>query len=90
MSATESTEAPVPRRSFVRSVSLLVGGTAVSQALTVLAAPLLTRLYAPDDFGLLGGFVSLVATLGAFLTLRYSLAIPLPESDDDAAHLAIL
>lgn len=90
MSATESTEAPVPRRSFVRSVSLLVGGTAVSQALTVLTAPLLTRLYAPDDFGLLGGFVSLVATLGAFLTLRYSLAIPLPESDDDAAHLAIL
>lgn len=71
-------------------MSLLVGGTAVSQALTVLAAPLLTRLYTPDDFGLLGGFASLVATLGAFLTLRYSLAIPLPKSDDDAAHVAVL
>ena len=58
-------------------VSLLVGGTAGVQVLTVLAAPLLTRLYSSEDFGLLSVYTSLLALIGVIFSLRYELAIPL-------------
>ena len=79
-----------PRNAFGRAVSVLVGGTAFAQLLGVLAAPVLTRLYSPEDFGLLGAFASILAVIGVVQTLRYSLAIPLPARDDEAAHVALL
>jgi hypothetical protein len=41
----------LPRNAFARGVSVLVGGTAGAQVLMVPAAPVLTRLYSPEDFG---------------------------------------
>lgn len=80
----------LPRNSFVRGVGVLVGGTVGAQLITLLAAPLLTRLYGPDEFGMLAVYVSLLALIGVVSSLRYELAIPLPESDVEAANVAIL
>jgi len=80
----------LPKNTFARGVSVLVGGTAAAQLLTVLAAPLLTRLYSPEDFGLLAVYGSLLALIGVMSSLRYELAIPLPEDDGEAANLAVL
>lgn len=80
----------LPKNHFARGVSVLVGGTAGSQVLLVLASPLLTRLYGPDDFGLLAVYASLLAIIGVVSSLRYELAIPLPEDDVEAANVAAL
>jgi len=80
----------LPKSKFARGVGVLVGGTAGAQALGVLAAPILTRLYSPDDFGLLAVYASLLALCGVIASLRYELAIPLPEDDEQAAHLVVL
>jgi len=80
----------LPKNSFARGVSVLVGGTAGAQLLTVLAAPLLTRLYTPEDFGLLAVYGSLLALISVIASLRYELAIPLPEDDQEAANVAAL
>ena len=80
----------LPKNRFARSVSFLAGGTAAGQAITVLAAPLLTRLYSPEDFGLLAVYTSLLMTIGVIASLRYQLAIPLPKSDEEAAHVVVL
>ena len=80
----------LPSKQFARGVSVLVGGTAGAQVLLVLAAPLLTRLYSPEDFGLLAVYASLLALIGVVSSLRYELAIPLPEDDGDAANVAVL
>jgi len=69
---------------------VLVGGTAGAQLLMVLASPLLTRLYTPDDFGLLAVYAGLLSVLVVIASLRYELAIPLPESDQDAASVVVL
>ena len=42
------------RGGFVGAVAVLVGGTALAHGTTALALPLLSRLYSPADFGLLG------------------------------------
>lgn len=80
----------LPKNQFARGVSVLVGGTASSQLLMVLAAPLLTRLYTPEDFGLLAVYVGLLALFAVIASLRYQLAIPLPVSDQEAANVVVL
>lgn len=80
----------LPRSSFARGVGTLIGGTAGSQALVVLAAPIVTRLFTPKDFGVLAVFAGILGVLTAFAGLRYELAIPLPEDDQEAANVAVL
>lgn len=80
----------VPRNSFARSVGLLVGGTAGAQVLTVLVSPVLTRLYTAEDFGVLAVYASVLSLILVVASLRYELAIPLPEDDLDAVNLTAL
>jgi O-antigen/teichoic acid export membrane protein len=62
-------------------------GTGLGQILSFAFAPILTRLYAPAEFGLFGSFSSIAGILSSIVTLRYSEAIMLPESDEVAARL---
>ena len=66
-----------------------MGGTAASQVLLFAAAPVLTRLYSPDDFGLLALYAALLGIGGVVVSLRYQLAIPLPEDEHEAASVAM-
>lgn len=75
---------------FVKSVGVLVGGTAFAQALTVLVLPLLTRLYTPEDFSILAVYTAILGIVTVAACLRLEIAIPLPEHDRDAANLLAL
>lgn len=75
------------KSNFVRSISILAGGTAFAQGITVLAAPILTRIYTPSEFGVLGVFAALLGIIVVISSLRYELAIPLPKSDGAAANV---
>lgn len=75
---------------FARSVTLMIGGTSASMALFILSSPILTRLYTPDEFGLLAIFLSLLSAFGAIGTLRYEHAIPVPESESKGISLVLL
>lgn len=80
----------LPGGRFTRSVAVLAGGTVLGQAIVIAVSPILTRLYTPADFGTLGVFASLLGLMAAITSLRYELAIPLPEKDEDAAALVVL
>lgn len=80
----------LPKGQFVRSVAVLVGGTVLGQGLVILVSPILTRLYTPDDFGILAVYISCLSILGSVASLCYELAIPLPEDDKTAASLLVL
>tara|TARA_R110000851_G_scaffold319526_1_gene483997 strand:- start:14396 stop:15811 length:1416 start_codon:yes stop_codon:yes gene_type:complete len=80
----------LPKSSFIRDVSVLAGGTAGAQLILILTAPLLTRLYSPEDFGLLAVYTGILSLFTVVSSLRYELAIPLPERDEDAANVLAL
>ena len=82
--ATMTPSRPSP---FGSDVLTLVTGTAIAQVITVLASPIITRLYGPESFGLLALFTSITSIVGVIACLRYELAIILPESDEDAANV---
>ena len=76
------------QRPFVRNVATVASGTAASQVIVMAFSPLITRLYGPEAYGMLGVFMSLVGVLGGVAALTYPVAIVLPKSDADAAGLA--
>lgn len=78
------------KNKFARSVAVVATGTAGAQAINMLFTPLLTRLYGPEAFGLLGTFVSLLAMAAPLVALSYPIAIVLPRSDKDAKGLVQL
>jgi lipopolysaccharide exporter len=75
------------KSSFGRDVITLSLGTSFAQMITVLVAPILTRLYAPEAFGLAALFVSITGILTVISCLRYEMSIMLPENDEEAANL---
>jgi O-antigen/teichoic acid export membrane protein len=76
-------------KSFSRIVAL-AGSTALGQVLILLASPIVTRLYTPDDFGVLSVFISGLLIVIPASALRYELAIPLPAEDDTAINILAL
>ena len=76
--------------SFVKNVSMLVGGTAFAQLITIILLPVLTRLYSPEDFGVLAVYLSFVALISVVSCLRLEIAIPIPKEDKDAVALFVL
>lgn len=78
------------RSSFARSAGVLVGGTAAAQALTILALPVLTRLYSPEEFSILAVYIALLTMISVIACLRLEIAIPLPQDDAEAANLLAL
>jgi len=80
----------LPRGNFIRGVTVLAGGTILGQGLVVLSSPILTRLYTPNDFGVLAVYSSVLVIMVTIASLRYELAIPLPKDDESAANLLIL
>jgi O-antigen/teichoic acid export membrane protein len=76
--------------SFTKNVATLAGGTAVAQLLTILSAPVLTRVFGPDDFGLLAVYTAIVSIGGVVATLQYHRAIPLPFGGRLTSNLVAL
>lgn len=79
-----------PTSASARHVLTLLTGTGLAQLIALAAAPLLSRLYTPEDFGVFALYLSVVSLLAILATGRYELAIVLPEDDDDARHLLAL
>lgn len=77
----------LPRGGFARSVSILVGGTALAQALAVAVSPILTRIYKPGEFGALQVYVSLTFLVIVAASGRYEVAILLPEDEQGAVDV---
>ena len=75
------------KASFVSDVLTLAGGTTFAQILTILVAPVLTRLYGPEDFGVWALYISITSIISVIACLRYELSIMLPESDEEAVNL---
>ncbi|WP_272683017.1 lipopolysaccharide biosynthesis protein [Providencia sp. PROV133] len=83
-------KAKLLKNPFLRRVSLLVGGTAIGQFISVISLPILTRLYSPEAFSNLAIYVSILSLLTAISCMRLEIAIPLPKSNKIAAALCTL
>lgn len=72
---------------LVKSILIMITGTAGAQALTLAFTPLITRIYSPDAIGEFGGFVAILNVMLPIAALTLPAAIVLPKRDETAARL---
>jgi O-antigen/teichoic acid export membrane protein len=81
---------PLRVGSIARSMALFGGATAVGQAATLVAAPILARLYNPEAFGLLSVFSAALVVGITISSLRFDFAIPIANDDQESMHLLVV
>lgn len=69
---------------------MLASATAIGQVIVVLASPILTRLYSPEEFGIFAVFVALLGLISVASSFRFELAIPIANHHTSAFHLLSL
>src|SRR5215469_15611097 len=86
----QSTIRKLTANSTVRGTLTLAACTTLGAGLMVAVAPVLTHLFTPVTFGIVAVYTSIVSMAAPVVSLRYDLAILLPEDDNDAANVLIL
>jgi len=72
---------------FIAPLLTLLTGVAAAQAFVFAARPVLTRLFTPDEFGVLTLFVTLLTPLAVAAGGRYEDAVMLPPDERQATNL---
>jgi O-antigen/teichoic acid export membrane protein len=72
---------------FLKNVVKLLTGTAFSQVITLAATPILYRIYAKEDFGIIALYLSISAIICSFSSLQYTQAVLLEQKDEDAFQI---
>jgi O-antigen/teichoic acid export membrane protein len=80
--------ASLKKHKTIHNVAALAMGTAGAQAIGIAFSPIITRLYGPEAFGLLGTFLALITILTPLAALSYPIAIVLPKHDAEARALS--
>ncbi len=75
---------PITKSEFIKNVFTLLSGASVAQIITLIAIPILTRIYTPEDFGYIAIYLSVANIVAAISTGRYELAIMLPKKRQEA------
>lgn len=72
----------------IRPAALILGSGTMAQVAPLLAAPLLSRLYLPSDYGAYGLALSIAAITSSVASGAFNQAVNLPKDPDDANRLA--
>jgi O-antigen/teichoic acid export membrane protein len=75
---------------FIRNVAVMFSGNGLALVVPFLFAPFISRIYTPEDFASFELFVKFVALVTVITSLRFELAIILPDSDHESKLLTRL
>ena len=78
------------RNSSVRNFAKLFSANVVAQVIGLVVYPILTRMYAPEDFGLMNLFLSISGIVVIVSTAEYYNAIVLPKKESEGVWVAYL
>lgn len=68
-------------KNFIKNVLTIAKGTAAGQLILFLASPILSRIYTPEEYGVLAIYTLLISTLSILSTLKLELAMQTEEKD---------
>lgn len=76
--------------SFAKSVLWVTGGTAFAQLLNTILSPIITRIYLPEEYGVLTLYTSILGILTIIGSLKYEHGIAIANSDKKAINVLVL
>lgn len=72
---------------LAKYIMVLMSGTMIAQIFSYLLAPIITRLYLPEEAAEMGLYVRIIGIGATIATLRYELAIPIIKSDSHSFRI---
>jgi O-antigen/teichoic acid export membrane protein len=78
------------KKDYTRNFFKLFSGMVVAQGLSLALSPLLSRLFTPEDFGVVAFYLAVSGLLSFIATCKYEQAIMLPDKPSDAAAILFL
>lgn len=74
--------------SMLKGFSVLFSGTIITQIVSLVLSPLLTRVYSPEQYGINSLYISVVSILGVVATLRLQVPIAMSDINKDRSILS--
>lgn len=75
------------KSTFGKNVIMIAGGTAFAQVLGYMLSPIISRIYTPEDFGVLTVYSAILGMISLLGALSYDSAIPIAENDEKAINV---
>lgn len=75
------------KNEFFKNIFTLITGNTIAQIIGLLAIPVLSRMYSPEEFGEVALFVGIVNVIAIAANARYDMAIIPPKRRSQAFHL---
>lgn len=66
---------------------MVAGGNTVAQLVTIAFAPIITRIYSPEEYGIQGVFLAAISVLSPIVAFRYPMAIVIAEDGQEAFRI---
>lgn len=73
-----------------KSIALITGGTGIAQLINLLLQPVITRIYSPEEYGVLTLYIAVLGSVTIITSLKYELAIPIADNDKKAFNILII
>lgn len=80
----------IREQTFARNIAVLTIGAGLAQVISFISIPLLSRMFTPEDYGLLAIYSAIVITCATVFSLRYEYKILSPKNDVEAQSLVFL
>lgn len=75
---------------FIKNIVVVASGTVLAQLIGLMLLPIVTRLYGPEAYGLLGTFTAITTILTPVAALTIPIAIVLPRKNSEAISIILL
>lgn len=75
---------------FGKNITLIAGGTAFAQVFSIVFSPIITRIYPPEQYGILTAYSAVLGILAISASFDYQKAIPIAEDDNKAINILVL
>jgi len=78
------------KSNFAKSVVMISSSTIIAQVLNAAFSPIITRIYSPEEYGLLTVYSSVLGLIAVIATLKYEWGIPIAKDKNEAINVMAL
>jgi len=75
---------------YIKNIIFVAFGAIISQIIPIITAPILTRIYSPEDYGIFGLYMSIVSISVTLASARFDLAIFIPKNLEDSKRIFVI
>jgi O-antigen/teichoic acid export membrane protein len=74
----------------MKNVIMISGGTASAQLMGILLLPLITRLYTPEQYGVIAVYTAVLVWVNFLGSMNYEMGVPIADSNEKAINVLFL